>query len=440
MKQRLMTMGFALGCLLLGLGLVFNPQNRPPPRSVPNTEDRGPRGLAAANAWLGDRGIETRSLRLRYDRLPQETGATLLIVLPLREHVREEELDRLSVWIERGNQLVLMAPEMDSAEIMGWQRGSEVIGALGLRLYTTAEVDNADPEADPDEADDNAPDAAESGENRRARAMQALRDQLEPGLPQPRQLLQTLAPLPTGLSFSVPLPERDEALEFQAEDMESGPGLPVARDAEGRHAGWLFPYERGRVWLFPFAAAFGHRDLGEADNARLLEAIVRAADDPRPRLIFDDMHQGLSDIYDAEAFISDPRLHATVLWLIGLWLLYLGGRARRLLLPIERAPAPSVQPLGEGMANLFARRLAPQEVASALIEHMERELRRRLRIPVDTDLWQALARQPAYDASAVAALRKAMAPARGWNESALARLARTMDALLHPHRRKPKNP
>ena len=44
-------------------------------------------------------------------------------------------------------------------------------------------------------------------------------------------------------------------------------------------------------------------------------------------MIIDDAHQGLVSFYDPDKFFGDSRLHRTLLWLLGLWLVFVLGTA-----------------------------------------------------------------------------------------------------------------
>ena len=66
--------------------------------------------------------------------------------------------------------------------------------------------------------------------------------------------------------------------------------------------------------------------------------IVRSSLGANGRVIIDDAHQGLVSFYDPDKFFGDSRLHRTLLWLVGLWLVFVLGPRR--LRGATSAPAP----------------------------------------------------------------------------------------------------
>ena len=103
--------------------------------------------------------------------------------------------------------------------------------------------------------------------------------------------------------------------------------LASNRDS-GAPALWLLPYGDGQIVVSAYGSIFTNKVLGESDNARLLANIVRSSLGEKGRVIIDDAHQGLVSFYDPDKFFGDSRLHRTLLWLLGLWLLFVLGWRR----------------------------------------------------------------------------------------------------------------
>jgi hypothetical protein len=155
----------------------------------------------------------------------------------------------------------------------------------------------------------------------------------------------------------------------------------------------------GRLWVSRYPGLFGNAALGEADNARLLANVLGSALGPDGVVLFDDMHQGLSDLYDPQAFFADPRLHNTLLFIFGFWMLYVIGYSNRLGPPAPSQPAVSRQAdLVRAVGGLFARRLRPHTVAERLYVHFFDEIRGRRGLPTNGQpVWQMLRLSPRLD-------------------------------------------
>jgi len=375
MRDRLLVLGGAVLALALVIGLLIpQPQQQSQPVSTPTSADRGSAGLAAAQRWLEARGTPIRSLRVRYQGLADlpapHKGHLLVMHLPRLRAARPNELDALRQWLARGNTAVVLAA---IAHRPGWLRRAaeatdEGLGPLDAGLERASKA--------------------------RGMAVQALkrRQEQDPDYAQLEPLVEH--PLTRGV----------ERLAVAA------PVQPVERNSDGDNP-WLGLFGRdGHTMMFwraygeggllvsghpgPFANAV----LDRADNAQLLANLVAHTMRDGGHVVFDDFHAGLSRLYDAEAFFSDPRLHATLAFLLAFWLLYAVGYNNRLAPPYAPDRTPRASDFTEAVAGLLARRCRRPAVASALLGHFFDRVRRRHGLPENgRPAWACLEANTAVD-------------------------------------------
>ena len=116
MKERLVTLGLALGALALFYILFLpKPASEDAAPALPLSTEMRPDGYLAAWRWLTAESIPVAALHERYDGLlagsasQAATGNVLLTILPHKLPVRPEEAAQLDSWVERGNTLLVMA-------------------------------------------------------------------------------------------------------------------------------------------------------------------------------------------------------------------------------------------------------------------------------------------------------------------------------------------
>jgi hypothetical protein len=162
----------------------------------------------------------------------------------------------------------------------------------------------------------------------------------------------------------------------------------------------------GRLWLSRFADLFGNVTLGQNDNAQLMANIIRASLKPGGQVIFDDMHFGVSSLYDPQAFFADSRLHNTLWFIFGFWLLYVVGYGNRFV-PVNRKSKP-VQSVDfiYAIGGYFARRLTNQSAALVLFQHFFNDVRAYYKQPLNGEpVWEMLQRNPRVSAKTVTRLQ-----------------------------------
>ncbi len=110
----------------------------------------------------------------------------------------------------------------------------------------------------------------------------------------------------------------------------------------------------------------------------LLANIVRWSLRDGGKVIIDDAHQGLVAFYDPEAFFGDSRLHATLWWLLGLWLLFVLASQR--LRPSQSSWNPvDITGFVRATGGFMARVMRPATVGQQMIANFFNDARKRLR-------------------------------------------------------------
>jgi len=377
------------------LAVLLSPGGAPDEApSRPVSEDRGRDGLRALERWLERDGVRTSRLRRRYGHLRagdlRARGNLLVLALPQRLPARRAERAALRDWLARGNSALVLAAAADRprwSRGLGRARAAGVLEEIGFGLAPAREGD-----------EDDEPRARGPGATATVRLEPVLDHPVTRGV-RAVELEVTPSPLPPVTL----VPHRGLRARLAL----------LARPESGRAALWEVRVGDGRVWLSAFAGLAANASLARADNARLLSNLVGAALAPGGAVVFDDMHQGLTDLYDPTAFYADPRLHRTLLFLLGLWLLWLVGSSQRLAPPRRVARSRTVARLAGAAGGLLARRVEPRAAAERLLHHFTEEVRRRHgRAGDDTPTWDYLERRARLPRAELEALRDADACVR----------------------------
>jgi len=176
-------------------------------------------------------------------------------------------------------------------------------------------------------------------------------------------------------------------------------------EPSGSEALWMRRFGDGTIIVSTYASLFTNQVVSEGDNARLLSNIVRHATRGQGAVIFDDTHQGMTELYDPRAFFSDSRLHISLLLAIALWFVWVVG-ATRLRPARAPAPAPRESALTSAVGGYLARVLPPIKAGLRICEHFFNDVHRRLGQPEDGSApWEWLERQPRVVAADLAQLR-----------------------------------
>jgi len=369
MRERLITLGCALGALLVFAALFIHGDPLGGRQmALPTTVEHAGNGLAGALGWLEEERIPVVSLRERFDTLARRrdlppVGNLLIVSLPASTPFSGAERRALDDWLRAGNTLLVLAAIADKPD---WARGgvfwADLEDLTGLsyepvRLRTAAA-------------------ATPKGEDLIALMSAASRPLASPE----RTTLIPNRPHPylDGVALATAWSDYPwRVFPWQAWTVKvprDGFVLSLARQREtGEGVLWTRPVGAGTVIISGFASLFSNRALAQPDNARLLANIVATSLGARGAVLFDDEHQGLGLAYDPAKFYRDPRLYQTLGVLLVMWLVWvLGGT--RLRLPARRASAPREAQLVRATGAYLARVLKPAAAARRMFEHLQRRL------------------------------------------------------------------
>ena len=408
MKQRVLMLVAALGALALSVTLLLRSESgiavsRDAPR--PTSEEAGPNGYRAAFAWLSRSGIEAQSLRVRFDQalaehpegassrdaLPEglppkgllPEGNLLIVSLPVVTAFRPEEFASLTRWLRAGNTLFVAASVADSPDWAG-NLSELVSGDLSYLTGLQVKPGGASLRAD-------------QGEGPRADRVVLVPNRPHAYFTGVKELaLASQSPL-SSLTMRIPT---DGIVLVLAHEANTGSGLL-----------WTRSVGQGRIVVAALGSLFTDGQLGEADNARLFANIVAANVLPGGRVLFDDLHQGLTAGYDPTKFYKDRRLYVTLAVLVAVWLSWVLG-ATALVRTVPRKPAPDEVGLVRATGGFLARVVSPAAAAARMAELFVQRV----------GGWDALARHPRLAQSDLLQLRAWYTAAQAQRRVPLVRL------------------
>lgn len=421
MKDRLLTFGLAIAAFALFYALFAPkpaaPQERP---TRPISIEKGPNGYLALMRWLQAEGIEPVSLRERYGRLHQLTdagapGGNLLITTTPHLHPpRNSETGPLRAWIAAGNTLLVVAALSDTPE---WSMGEGVDRAFmdhmkamtGLTFVeSVAEDGAASPQAsaaEPEAKTGQTPDETAAQKRQRMKDAAAATRKLD----EPEQFHMVPKgphPLLTDVSSVQALSEYPTS-QWRAVSETADLILELTQNRESQEpALWLLRYGEGQIIVSAYGSILTNKLLGENDNARLLANIVQWSRAPGGKVIIDDAHQGLVAFYDAEKFFGDARLHASLWWLVALWLIFVLGPQRL------RAAGSNWNPVDitsfvRASGGFLARALRPAAAGQRLFENFFNDVRRNLGMSTNgAPVWDWISARGAVPVHDVARLQE----------------------------------
>jgi hypothetical protein len=393
-KDRLFTLLLAVGALA-AFYVVLVPKPPPPQERVtrPISTEAGPNGYLALQRWFAQEGIPVISLRERYGSLSTlvpgvPAGNLLITTTPHVYPLRGSEAAPLQNWIEEGNTLVVLAGLSDTPEwSMGDGRDAEFMDHMKTMTSLSFEQTTREPPV-PATAKEGETPEPERSESTPRDTLLALTRLAEP--------VRTLSspngehPLFEGVRSVLAVSEFPSAQWQASSDRSVLLELASNRDSRAP-ALWLLPYGDGQVIVSAYGSIFTNKVLGESDNARLLANIVRSSLGEKGRVIIDDAHQGLVSFYDPDKFFGDSRLHRTLLWLLGLWLVFVLG-PRRLRGATGTWNPLDVTSFVRATGGFMARVLRPAAAGQRLFANFFNEIRSRLGLTPDgAPIWDWLA-------------------------------------------------
>ena len=380
MKERLITLlGAALAFYLMVMLMFPAPSETKDAASLATTEDRGKHGLFALHMWLQDSGIATLSMRDRYKALSTqinlpESGNLLIISLPLRMQARNNELNELQTWITNGNSVLLLTALSDWPEWAPRQADDSINHVINRMGFTASYVDTK-------ETDE------KKSENKKKPVTSKKPDTAELEKQKPELLPAPLAttiehPLLSGVKQLDAEWLSSEWRDWELDSDDTRTSLVLLKDKlTNLPAFWQARVGSGTLYISKYADLFSNQRINKADNARFFTNLVRYATSSGGHVIFDDMHQGLSTLYDPDAFYGDSRLHHTLLFLLMLWLVYVLGHTNRFRAPQERKRAVHLSDHVKALGGLFARRLHSAAIAQRMLFHFYNEVRKIYGLP-----------------------------------------------------------
>lgn len=422
MKDRFVTLLGALAALYIVIAIFINPQlGDSTERSRPGSNDRGVNGLQVLYTWLGQSGVPVARLQRRYEHLSKikdlpRRGNLLIVPLPQVTPARKRDITRLQRWVRRGNNVLFLSASSDAIlnKAQYGAGGYNMLSRFGFRLRFKSRSDD---------------EKKKNGEDKKS--LEEVSEDLNKEIDTELVPIGNM-PVTRGVrSIRGKLSKLSPADYTLVTDSGYRASLALLTDRQTRTpAFWEVRYRRSRIWISRFGYLFSNAQLGEADNARLIANIVSASLGKNGKVIFDDMYQGQTELYDEKAFYADSRLHNTLWFIFAFWVLYVVGHSNRIA-PMQASRKPArVADFVEAMANLFARRLTPVASARLLFSHFFDWVRLRYGLPTNgKPVWQLLETTERLDQQDIAELKKNYTDIENNRKVSLTRLVNRMQKI-----------
>lgn len=396
---------------------VLVPQQQQVPISKPTSEDQGVSGLFAMYKWLTDSGVNTLSLRKPVSRIldtdMSDSGNVMLISLPYTRRALESEWSAVNQWIARGNTAVVFVAGLYDRP--GWMSLNDVFSPI--KKITASEFslnsDTVSVEYSEDESI-GLGDLQEQIDLFKSKPLKlspmihhplfnnikTIDAKYQPYLLQPvesdgEQWEKTFYLLKSDLArLGMGLMKVENSFEVEEDGV-------VLSDFSERYVMWLLPVGDGWVYLSAFPDLLSNSMLKESENARWFTQLLQQHLSSSGYVIFNDYPFGLSDLYDADAFFSDKRLHYTFVFVALFWLTYALAFSPRLAPVRVLRNMPDNTDFIEASAGFFSRRLKVRTVSKALSTALIDELKNRTQLK-DKQFWDWLQDHPdVYDEDVV---------------------------------------
>jgi uncharacterized protein DUF4350 len=400
---------------------LFLRQPGEPPVSRPLSVEAGRNGYLGLRTWLERQNVKVVSLRERYARLLEsrewsDTGNLLIVTLPFRTPLRTSEVEPLGRWVRNGNTLLVLAALDDSPEWLPYtdQRGfSWSLSAItNMGFLTPGEQaanggstsQNGASSGDGSDSRGAEPRDVDTGDTR------SVPRRIGPPPIAPRTVIE-LEPI-----IEHPLLGGVESLRGYSDDASevwlARNGDPdqivlrlAAETSSGLDALWQSPRLEGQIIVASSGSLLANRNIGAGDARHLVRNLVRYHVGAGGAVIFDDMHHGLSSLYDAAALLRDERLTSTIWFVLAAWLVYILGSSNRLTPPRSAPAAPRQADFLAAAGGFMARRLEKSAAGRLLLDEWFDEVRRARGLPRNAPLWDELEATPALARSVYEELR-----------------------------------
>ncbi|MBL8266218.1 DUF4350 domain-containing protein [Steroidobacter sp.] len=406
MKDRLLTLALALGAFV-AFYIVMAPKLSTPEEQPtrPISVEAGPNGYLGLARWLEAERVPVLSLRERFTKLNElpgleaSTGNLLVSTAPHIYPIRDTEVAPLRAWVRQGNTMLLVAGLSDTPD---WSMGEGVdteflehLQDMTALSFTQMPNEASEQSDDTQDADDEPPPSWSDAVDAQMKLVEPQKFEMKPA---------AAHPLLTGVSKVRALSEYPTA-KWDGWFNETG-AMELAHDpVSGAPVLWLLPAGQGQIIVSAYGSILTNKLLAEDGNAQLLANIVRWSLRDGGKVIVDDAHQGMVAFYDPEAFFGDSRLHVTLWWLLGLWLLFVVGSQRLRPAPSRWSPV-DITGFVRASGGFMARVMRPATAGQQMIANFFNDARKRLGLPADgAPVWEWLRAQPAVSTQDVERLQ-----------------------------------
>lgn len=412
MNDRLSTLLTAIAALLLATFLLMPPTpDSEQVVSLPTSEDAGSDGLKGLYKWLQGNNIPVYSLRKRFTALAKtqllaSKGNLLIISMPQHQQALKSEWQALSAWLNKGNSLIVLGAAYSRPN---WAEDSSCfcdIKKLLDRHGWKLEMTEGELESEPEEKEENQVD----DDITLAKTIELFQEGVEQFTP----LESTLNPVPnitildsvTSVQGKIMPALVDDHWQLRAKNHGVALRLLALANDPTITAFWQIDNNANSIYLSLLPDLFANKMLDKANNADLIGNIIIRNLARGGRVIFDDYHFGLSDLYDAERFFSDPRLHKTIAFIGLLWLLYVVGYTNRLAPVHATKEVPSTVDFVEAMAGFFTHRIDQRTLAQELVTHLIQDVRRQRHYSDEQQAWDWLQNHTQLQATQLVQLQR----------------------------------
>lgn len=407
---------FTFAGILLSIVVLLNvllPQQQHISISRPTSEDTGKHGLFAIYQWLTSSGVRTLSLRKPVHRIQEYglpyAGNVMLINLPYANQALESEWAAINQWIEQGNTAVVLVAGLYAKP--EWAASGDVFAPIKKLTAEEFKLSSNNFTVEREVDVDKGSNFELSDLQDQVELFKSKRLKLSPTIK--HNLFEKIEALD---AYYLPMLMQSHAVDdddaekiyysIESDSARLGMGLLTIGDRAAsddtdkalsdmtmHYAMWLLPVGDGWIYLSAFPDLLNNNVLKQSDNAPWFTQLLQLHLSASGHVIFNDYPFGLSELYDADAFFSDERLHYTFVFIALFWLVY------ALLFSPRLAPARTVKNLPgnkdfvEATAGFLSRRVKNQTVVKALSTALIEELQAKTQLEGNL-LWNWLQDHP----------------------------------------------